>query len=448
MFEHVPKKYQQLVKEALDFSKVWKGTKEFARVSAPYVGSMLAAAGLAGTLGYWSARDRYLRAAENLKNSHDELSTTPQFKENPAKYSERFRELALVSPTLASNPSMAHKVISGKLDTGFSVDDIHRLASIEHIQSQTPRIPDPAGAGIKHFVKNLEVLMPITVPHMYEQFDRSRNIEEMVREQTGAATEKLKSSLVNMSKAQLATLKQITDVVMPEGPKEDKAKFMKSFHNMFEQYFKTLEGHDMEKKSSGTHDVELKVSEECMGRMLATRYCMYKEAGVLDRLSGVIAPVGKVLKSSGNATVDYLKIMSVPLAIGIGFGALNKMMQARESKGMQEKADAVFAGLRRSSDIVKENPDMAAEAFDSLKSFAPVLAVKPIVARTFVEHVVQSGGRLGPESANMLAEAQQKIQDVSQLAGGRPGTGFFAGLKDPLSIFSIKMPGTAPEKKG
>jgi hypothetical protein len=162
---------------------------------------------------------------------------------------------------------------------------------------------------------------------------------------------------------------------------------------------------------------------------------MYKEAGLISGGGALAKEVGSVLRSSGNATKDYMKIMAVPLALGIGFTAVNKLIQMRGNAQMNRQADSVFKGLQRSSDIIKENPEAAMEAFDTLKSFAPALAAKPAVARTFIEHTVNSGGRMAPDTVNLLAETQNKIQELS---GDERGN-FFTGMKDPLAAFNIKM---------
>ena len=121
---------------------------------------------------------------------------------------------------------------------------------------------------------------------------------------------------------------------------------------------------------------------------------------------------------------------------------MRKLMEMRETRQLRTQADAVFAGLRKDSDRVRENPELAVEVFGTLRELAPALAAKPLVARTFVEHVIDNRGHIPPDTAQMLANTQTVISRLNTASGG----GFLAGLKEPMNLFSHSV--SLPKDKG
>jgi hypothetical protein len=197
-----------------------------------------------------------------------------------------------------------------------------------------------------------------------------------------------------------------------------------------------MKGLNMEKKSS-IEGVDLAVSEACLGRMLSDRHCMYKHANAVTKAVDALKP------SAGHLG-EYFKFMAIPLAIGGGIQLVSKLMEQKETTKMKQESERVYASLLRSNEKFSSNKEIADEAFDALRSFAPALATKPIVARTFIENTIDGSvndkhGRLAPETAKMLTETQDLVNRLNNASGG----GFLAGLKDNMSIFShaIKAPG-------
>jgi len=195
-------------------------------------------------------------------------------------------------------------------------------------------------------------------------------------------------------------------------------------------------------------EAKLLVSEECLGRMLADRYSMFKTAGILPKAvmsagkaTGAFA--SKAFSTSAGQLGKYIQMMAVPLMIGGGIQLLNQIRKQRDVQETMSHADQVFAQLKKTNENVRENLPVAQEAFDTLKSFAPALAAKPLVARTFVEHVISSEGRIPPDTTQMLANTQKMINQLNEATGG----GFIEGLKSPMSLFKHNVT-LSTEKKG
>jgi hypothetical protein len=344
---------------------------------APLLGVAALLSGVHGVAGYLRARSAVNAQRDALNGSFKALQGMPEYKDN-AMIGQRFSELALISPTLASNPNIAHKVISSRIQDGFSVDDIHRLASIEHLTSTAHKPMGGEGA----FTHGLIAAR--------DQFDRRMS---------------------DMAPAIGAISAKDADWTASAYPMPKRGM-----------------GFQMKHASEDIFS-EQTLSDECIGKMMGTRHGMIKEAGILNAIKGGVG-------ESAKATGKYFSMMSVPIALGLGMAALNKIMKVRENNQMSAQADHVYKNIMSSSDIAKQNPQAAAEAFDSLRSFAPILATKHNVAKSFIEEVAGGwGGKMPPQTIGMLAEVQQKAM------GMHDDKGFFSALKEPMQMFNLRLPG-------
>jgi len=435
-----------------------EGIKNFLKATLPSLVPILASTAVGGTIGYFAAKKQHEAHLSGLMKSYNQLGQTSEFKKNPINFGQRFSELMLISPTIASNPGLASKVITPRLSAGFDLDDVHRLSAIEYHTSRTPRPQLPGAAAKAQAMVGLDQAMRVVLPVLTERAMKSSETPSQI-DLFGSGANKpididhqdIRNRIESFHPtARAAALQARAEKWRAQGQPEDQilratAASMEPLKKDWEAtlshyksvdpriqtaFEKTLSEMGLKKEgaASMTAKPQESVSEECLGRMLAETHMMCKEAGLLQT-------VGNFLKPSANKMVDYAKAMTIPLAIGVGVQAIRSLMQQRENAQMRQQADHVFSSLKRTSDVVRENPEIASEAFDSLRSFAPALAVKPIIARTFVENVVNSQGQLAPNTANMLASTQQIVQSIHKQTGG----GFIAGLKEPMSLFSMHM---------
>ncbi len=125
--------------------------------------------------------------------------------------------------------------------------------------------------------------------------------------------------------------------------------------------------------------------------------------------------------------------MAPALALAGGGLLLEHVLKSVENKKLREQADQIFAHMKRTNEYVKNDPELAAEAFDTLRSFAPTLAAKPIIARTFIEQIIQ-GGMIPIDQAKQLAQTEKTILENGSMSGG-----FLEGLKQPMSMFNSSI---------
>lgn len=439
---------EQLIadKALLEKIALGEGAVQFLKGIAPHLLTIAGMTAAGGALGYYAAKTKMEQHKESLGKSYNSLLNHPDFTAEPDKFHNRFSELSLISPTIASNPRLALKVIAPKLNKGFDLDDIHRLSAIEYHSTRTSKVVPPEAAARMKAFSGFEHAIGLTLPSIVMQTaampqmmaEMKKEVQKPITQEElyTVAREKLKAGKLDLEKYLNSFAEGLHQGATPMDV--GKALANLGFRGAeLEKYYDEVmrRSEAMEKKSSP----ELTVSEECLGRMLADTHMMCKTAAF--SMKGM----SKLLKPSTDAMKGYFQLMAIPLAIGGGIQLVNKLMEERETSKSKELANGVFAGLRRSSDVIKENPELANEAFDSLRSFAPSLATKPLIAKTFVEHVINSGGRgLTPEAANQLASTETVIKRLNESSGGS----FIAGLKEPMSLFghSIAKPKEEGEK--
>jgi hypothetical protein len=398
----------EIVKLATESST---GLRDVLKTLAPFLYLSAGTGAAAGVWHYINAKNRLEAHQEGLSRSFNSIATAHPKTLTSPNFAQRFAELAFLAPSIASNPSFAHKMIEPRLKEGFDLDDVHRLAAVEYHTAFAPKIPTPAAAATEGAARGFG-------QSFYTMLPSVANSVAMI---PARKAEKVREAHVHKMQSEIAAVHK-RDAAMQAKIKPGARDMVAAITAKINQERQA----SMTKKSSD----QMTVSEECMGRMLADRYCMYKAAAA----GGFFNPGVKALEK-------YVKLMTLPLLIGGGIGLVQKLMKEHETDQTRKAADSVYASIRRSSDLVKENPEMANEAFDSLRSFAPSLAAKPIIARTFIEHIVRSNGMLPPDTANTLAKTQQLLDSMHT----QPG--FLEGLKNPMSIFKHSVSGTGKEEK-
>lgn len=466
----------QLEQDIVDLQKVaafLPAVGNYLKASIPALASiMITSAGSAG-LAYWAASKRMGEHKQSLKDSYDmTFGGSPKFKKSPGDFHQRFTELSMISPLVASNPQLASKVILPRLKKGFDLNDVHRLSAIEYHSgsSSRPEAPSAAaraqaviGAGnalnyilpslatraVNHITESAAGPSPTVLkmeqgkePESREAYDRMiKNVSTyMPSPARDQALNEAASTFASQGHPPELILKKMqilqdefdkkwakTQVVYENYPNET---VRKAYHEFLELAKKQ---HQLNKQ--GAEKMAHRVSDECLGQMLAETHLMCKEAGVMTSISKYLAP-------SAKNVANYMKAMTIPLAMGIGIKAVQGLLDSRNKSELKNEAARVYASLKRTSDVIKENPQIADQAFDALTSFAPALAVKPIIAKTFVENVVNGQGVLDPNTANMLAQTQQTVQSLDRQTGG-----FVTGLRDSMGIFNFKVPGKKEDKK-
>lgn len=365
-------------------------------LAKPLLG-ILAVAGTFGGIDYFFSKREKEKHQDDLFNSmRATAAKNKSFSKAPEKFVERFGELTVISPTIAKNPSLAGKILEKKINSGFSVDDIHKLTAIEHSVSNSRGLVSPGAAARAAATTGLRMGLQTFGPAIGAQLARSPQDVKMVQDKTKAQTKMLK----DFGAAQA---------------RSDKAKAR----------FARLEAEDDDEGGMNKNSSAQKVSDECLGQMLAERYVMFKTAGVLDTLKGGAKTLG-----------TNLTWFAPALALGGGIELVRHALETRRTNQLEQKADLNFKEIMRTSDDAKRDPAVAREAFETLKAVAPTLAARPLVAKTFVDYTATQG-RLAPETVQQLAEAENQIRGIGMPKGGR-GDGFMDTMKNTMSIVTPK----------
>ena len=411
--------------------------------------------GLASGASYLSAKRKEKEHRNAMQNSYDALLMgNPEYQNNMGAFTTRFQELLHISPTVAANPALAHKVIQPRMEHGFDLDDVHRLSAIEYHAGLSPKVQDPLTVAQNSAIGTMSswvhalgpsFILRATAPAIGQaasqsapskkqnlgisqaELERIRKRQDKTDRQIKnnvKTTEKIKDTFeqVNKNLTDVAPFASDVQNMRPMTP-EEAAQHGAHFKDVLLAAAKRArEQRELEKKSSAS---ELLVSEECLGRMIADRYTMYKTA---TKKLGAPTGLGKGMSALGN----YFHVAGPALAIAGGMKLISDAMKRKETTALRMQADEVFAHLKKNSEYVKDNPILANEAFDTLRTFAPSMAAKPIIARSFIENVVKSGV-LHVDTANTLAKTEELVNSVNQQTGGE---GFIEGLKTPMSLFS------------
>jgi hypothetical protein len=343
----------------------------------------LGTVGAAGLSSYYFTKKEKERHDEDIMSSLKTLAVkNPQFKKEPETFIERFGELSLISPTVAKNPSLAAKVLSKKMKSGFSVDDIHKLTSIESNSSSARRFnPGAAGrASAGH------ALSTITSAFGRDLVDYKKNLDKEFQDRM-RAIEKSHEDLKNF---------------------EYKPRF------------------DQEGNKLASSTLQ-RVSDECLGTMLAERYVLVKQAGLLST-------TGSLIGAGAGTMAKGMALFAPAMALAGGAELVRQAIESHRNTALQAQADKNFAQIMKSNDKFQgdANKQLAMEAFETLKTVAPSLAARRLVAETFIDYTVGQG-QLAPQTVQQLAEAEDKVRGI-----GSNKSNFVTDLKTTMGFMDSK----------
>lgn len=341
--------------------------------------SALAVMGTSGAAAYYFSKKDKDQHQNDLANSMKLLSVkNPEFSKSPGQFIERFNELTHLSPTIAKNPTLAARLLTDKLHSGFDVDDIHKLTTIENNTSTSRGGFHPGNAARAAASSSLSTLATTFGP-------------DVLRDFRGHANEyKSRLSAIAKKESELTMPKS-----KPSGFDEEVAARAARYSGL-------------DKQSSAPRTV----SDGCLGTMLAERYTMFKTAGLMEN-------VGIGAKNLAKS----LSVFAPAIALGGGLELMKHVMESRKNAALGDQADKEFKNLLRTSDIVKGDTATAYEAFNTLKAFAPSLAVRPLVLKTFVENTVNNSGHITSQMVQDFASTENQIRGF----GGK--SDFMGGIK-------------------
>lgn len=143
----------------------------------------------------------------------------------------------------------------------------------------------------------------------------------------------------------------------------------------------------------------MRVSERCLGKMLSDRYVLYKQASQATGIGGL------------QAAQNHINMVWPALALGGGLALVKHVMRTQKDAKLRAEADRVFESIRQRNQIIRDEPELAFEAYRTLRDIAPSIAARPLVAETFIENTVRAKGQLNIDTTHALARAEKDLQE-------------------------------------
>jgi hypothetical protein len=341
------------------------------------MGSVAAVPALAGFAQYLTSNRQNKEQLQSLANSFNTIKAENPDLAKNPNAAVRFRELSALSPMVGQNPKMAARFLKPRLDKGFSIDDVHKLTQIQSHARTSPYNYDPTDAAKARASSVLDRILMVFGPRIS---DKGFNIYNT-----------LGTDMANLNK-----------------------------------------------QGSAVKKIEL--SDECVGEMLGDRYVLWKQASG----TGAVPPMSVLQGAANRGARNFTKglaFFSSGLALA-GLGHLaGKAVDAHRRKQMDGEAEKAYIEAREHSRIIRDREDQARDAFDVLKSFAPSLATKRSIVRTFLESSVQGSDegvpivRIDPLTVKSLVDthnvaSRPNYQSFSQAFSGAlsPGVSFYKDM--------------------
>jgi hypothetical protein len=353
------------------FKSAMNSAKQMGKTVAPFL--VLPAIG--AIVNYYMGHKQDKQEAKDVDASLQQiLNSNPRLSTAQNLTISRFKELSAVAPVVAKNPTMAARFIEPRLKSGMSIDDVHKLVMIQQAGIGKPDAASRSGHVAGFLADRMLMLFGM---------DAAKSLSNTV-----------------------------------SAGRSEQKKYDDGIKNIFS-------GGSMNKQASQ------KVSDECLGEMLADRYVMLRESGFAKE-----AGVADIAKSGLGRFGKGIAFFAPALALaGIAHG-VGAMVDAHQKKKLEQTADMHFKRIRDNSDVIQGNPELANDALDAIKTFAPALAAKPAILKTFIEHTVNIG-QMAPQTINDLAVTQGNISKSKH-----PGfTAGFIGAASPVMSASKSLMG-------
>lgn len=164
-----------------------------------------------------------------------------------------------------------------------------------------------------------------------------------------------------------------------------------------------------------------------------------KQAESLATVSG-LAKEAKI--SVGRLLTQIGLVAGIPAAGGVGLGLYKQHRYEKDQNELKDRLEKSYKSLLKAEgdagDRFRENPAKTREAFEVLSHFAPLVAVQPTAARSYVTNLLSTGSEHGatPEVIKTMTEVQKNISNSHQkpfeegFVSGAKGLGLSTALSE------------------
>lgn len=218
------------------------------------------------------------------------------------------------------------------------------------------------------------------------------------------------------------------------------AGLQRSFHNKPTRKQVALRDF-LNKKQTFQSQRDLSISLRKKAEALGTISLLGKEAGIFPK--SLFTEIGRQASHGGSgksqAGISAKRLLTqiglvagIPAAGGAGLGAFKHHQYKKNQEELQGRLENTFNKIMKekgdNGDLFRSRPQEAREAFEVMSHFAPLIAVQPTAAKSYVRTLIDGGLMHGatPEVIKTMTEVQKNIAH-SQVAPFEEG--FVAGAK-------------------
>lgn len=419
---------EDLIKEAGFWDKVvtlakntFKSSLPTIKEKAPVMGLTLAGGlGVAGISNYLKNRERkqhFEAENANVVNSyHNMMSTMPELARKVPMATERFNEIASISPTLASNPIVAGKLVKKTLTKGLSENEMSTLYQIESNARSIKTFTPPVSGVRKTFDDVVTPVITNTLKNVGEGIGKSwaeqKSPEELQEAGNKLLAERRDELETYMIKDIMSGIRK--GYTLPPGKNSDLVESAVkigpySGERLLRVYLKS---NGIAPQQALSYMAETGINKGAS--ILGLQYALLEKVASQNKLSSALGPLMKGVLGAGLAGVA-----------GLGFGVVNELAEKKQTDILNRRIEASWSNVtKRLKELTDENSTLvrgidysdkdtqkkAKEAFNMLVSVAPSLAAEPVIASSFVNTAVLNDGDVDPNTLKVITDTQKNIR--------------------------------------
>ena len=407
---------ESMTKEAgfVDMLKdVWKSMKtigkETLRTSIGPAAGMAAGAYIAKKMDDSARDDFFYKQKMEMSESFNKMrEMLPKLKNaDPMQVRARFDEIASISPTVASTPQVAAKILNRTMKKGLNEMDIQNLSQIESniVNIKSQKVPGSIMAKpSKDFVTS--IVTNIT----NESIDNiiGKPFTTQVNEAMGELVGATKDKVVNYLKDRRMIEKRI-----------------KAAH----KHGISIPQHilDLDFKAVASDPTIQQFMKSPDGRMIFPEITAWaREQRQTEKKANALSNIHILVKEAALPEGFWRGLLTAG-AIGLGTGAAHfaadSISKSRKKKAVLESWDQPQENLKKmtlegnqlSLGIDYSNPktqEAAKNVFNTLVTVAPDLATNPDIATTYVNRLINAG-EVDVQAIKTVSEIQKNMDSIS-----------------------------------
>lgn len=392
--------------------------------------------------------DKKIQHAGMVNSFENMMLSNPHLETRRPEVYERFMEIGSLSPTVASAPSVAKKVIERTLDSGLDEKDMSNLLNLENNSRALRQQGVPStfmGMASKGFLTSLGQGLsvelsapPVVAPGVSAV---ASGASDEVNTDEWSNSQKLKRialtyKILHKKNADFPSEIRDLNVDSPQG--------LLTLGRYLEKNPGIL-GSLTKKTFSSQQEMDQAFLNEIQGmqkkaEILGIQYCLIKNANLdsLDKTAapiipiGKMGPVGKTLLGLGAASLfgfgvaaaeeaaDYARTRKMNTILGESLDKTKKNLSQ-----MSEEGHRLSSGIDYTDRKVM---DKAVEQFRVLSDIAPALAANPTVATSFVNTVMSQEGVISPELIKMISDTQKNLSSIREYKSPFASSPFTSGI--------------------